>query len=97
MANVQLFVKIGGADAESVVPIVKNTTRVLADWLTDAGHNLETAKVAVLCPGCEKLLNPGLGTLCNSCAQEEALERQLQEIIEGRQPVPQLQPAEAMF
>jgi len=98
MAEVQLFVKVDGTNAEDVVPIIANTARVLRDWLQDAGHNLQTAKVAIVCQACGKLINPGLGTLCNSCAREEALDRQMQEIKEGSwTPVPAMQPAEALF
>lgn len=98
MAKVAMFVKIDGADAESAVEIITNTTRVLDDWLKDAGHSLATAKVAIVCQACEKLINPGLGNLCNSCAKEEALDRQMQQVKEGfRTPAPAMQPAEALF
>lgn len=100
MADVTLLVKIDGTDAESAVPVIQNTARVLQDWLQDGGHNLASCKVAIICVGCRKLINPGLGNLCDSCAREEALDRQEQEITEGlrvgaiHQPV---QPAETLL
>ena len=99
MANVQMFVKVDGAAAEDAVKIVTNTARVLDDWLQDAGHTLVTAKVAIKCQACDQLLNPSMGNLCDSCAREEALDRQMQEVKEGLlAPAPAaMQPAEAMF
>lgn len=100
MADILLLIKIDGADAETAQDLAMRllaSTKATKTALEAEGHQVR-AKAAAPCERCHALVDVQLGTLCNACARDEAMDRGVQQIVEGGQPrVAQLQPAEAIF
>lgn len=101
MADITLLIKIEGADnAEMAQDLARHllaSTKQVKAILEAEGHQIK-AKAAAPCERCDALVDVRLGTLCDACAYDEALERGVQDIIEGRsRPVQAPQPAEALF
>lgn len=98
MAAVHFFIKIEGDDAEGACSFTKALLSPIVCSLKHQGNKV-VVKIALVCPRCGKLVNPDQGSLCGSCAGDEAIDRQAQSIQEGLQltPAPALQLAEAPF
>lgn len=100
MADITLLIKIEGADAETAQDLAMRllaSTKATKAALEAEGHQIR-AKAAAPCECCGDLVDVRRGTLCDACAYDEAVDRGVQDIVEGRsRPVPAPQPAEALF
>jgi len=99
MAQINLLITVGGAasaeDAERLAMRLLLATKPVKTVLEAAGHRI-TAKAAMPCECCEGLVDVRAGGLCSTCAGDQVMDRQLQELLEHG-GVLQLQPAEAML